>query len=230
MLLEGMQRWWYFSEGAQLHKAEAFHSACRPFVNFCAAAMALMLVASCADPGRMIAGYISACVTFGGFLLARLWFDRMDDQKRARLHFGRVLNVVNLLNWLVLVPWVHYHPPELISADAAAHGTLICFLLPIYLRFSVIHTAHRHAFLVINVLGFIMLPTFSELGRPAEPLFLSVALMLGYISNLPSLPSTRTVTLDELSRRALTGGPHRFERTRDSNPRPRLSQPQPSMR
>ncbi len=147
------------------YTTEAFRSACAPFVAFCGVDIVLNAMLAITDPG-MIAEYTAAGIGFGVLLAARLWLDRMPDQQRARLLFGRVINVATLIAWLVIIVWLHYHPPELVSAGAAAFGSLLWFLIPIYLHLSAVHTAHRLAYVAVSVLGISALPTFSELGRP----------------------------------------------------------------
>jgi len=103
----------------------------------------------------------------------------MADQQRARVLFGRVLNGVSLACWLAFLcalqlSLVEPSHPALIGA-----GGLMMALWGFYLRRSSITASSRLVSLALNGLGFAALPAMTPLGRPAEPLCLGGALMLG---------------------------------------------------
>ena len=138
----------------------------------------------------MFAAYLAGAIVSGACLAARLYLDRMPDQQRARDLFGLVCIGAFALFDLFAVPWLHCHPPELASTGSVVVVSLIWFLAPIYMRFSAVHTAHRLAYVTVTVLGLIAFPTYSVLGRPAEPLCVSAAILLGELIDF--VPPTHT--------------------------------------
>jgi len=109
----------------------------------------------------------------------RLFADRMADQERARLLFSRILVTTELWGWLAIVLWLHYHPPEPLSANMVPFISALFFLLPVYLHLSAIHTVHRLAVLAVRSHALATLPAVSVVGQPAESLICGVAMLLG---------------------------------------------------
>jgi len=160
------------------YAVEQFRTACAPCVAFLGVGMLLMVTCSVFDSGGM-AMYAFFFVATGSCAAARLWLHRMANQERARRLFGRTFNALILFGWICGVPWLHRHPIEPVSASTVASMALMYFFEPIYMHFSAVDLSHRLAYVVITVLGLLMAPQCSALGRPAEILWLSGALLLG---------------------------------------------------
>ena len=103
---------------------------------------------------------------------ARWRADRMHDQQRARLLFGRTLvglTVVLVAAMLLL------HPPT--GSIYPLHffvfnEALLLLLSVVYLRYSAILDAHRFAWIAVVVAGFTLSPPVTEIGHPGEPLLI----------------------------------------------------------
>ena len=163
---------------------EAFHGVgYRPYVLGCVAS--IMLSATIAilyqDVGHVFVGAMISSTTASFLLAARLWLDRMHDQHRARILFGRNIIAAALVRWGSTVAWARSHIPEPDRSHIAvvAISALVWFILAMYLRCAGIASAHRLVILVIGTFGAIALPPLSTLGRPSEPLCILGALALG---------------------------------------------------
>ena len=71
--------------------------------------------------------------------------------------------------------------PEPSAALAVAVGTMIAAIVPIYNRLAALSDVHRLTWLGCGLTFAMCCPPYSELGRPAEPLCLGSALLLGEV-------------------------------------------------
>ena len=146
-----------------------------PLVLFFGASAWLLAVAYPASLAEN--AVLVACLSI--ILGARVLMHRHADQLRARLLFGRACVGMVTFGWMCYIPWRHVHPPELSSAAFVPAMAVTWCVFPIYLRYAGFHYSHRLLDLVVFGAGVAAQPTFSELGRPAEPACLVGALLLG---------------------------------------------------
>jgi hypothetical protein len=113
-------------------------------------------------------------------LVTRLSCQRMADQRRACVLFGRAFDAALLFMAVFVGSLIRAQPPDPpLSASVLALTALIWTLAPIYMRFSALESEHRLVAVLLCVGGAYALPPWSVIGRPSEPLFLFSALMLG---------------------------------------------------
>ena len=79
--------------------------------------------------------------------------------------------------------------PEPSAAHALAVGMMCAAIVPIYNRLAALSDVHRLSWLGCGLTFAMCCPPYSELGRPAEPLCLGSALLLGEVPGLPSNPN-----------------------------------------
>ena len=112
------------------YTAEAFRAGYRPFVALCAGALVLLnalLIVVPTTRVQMSAPVNIATAAIGVAIASRLWFDRMQDQQRARVLFGRVCIVVVFARCASTVLWARSSAPAVYLSPAGA--VLIPFVL-----------------------------------------------------------------------------------------------------
>ena len=160
------------------YTTHAFRSAYEPIVAFCG--VLIVLNVTCAIVMTVEAWIllvpIVACLLI---VAARSQLHHMKNQQRARLLFGRYINCINAATWAYLLERMRRDPPELSPGGLVAVAALLWTLFPTCLRLWAFRDSHRLAYLATSMVGFIFMPSWSELGRPAEPLCFCGAALLG---------------------------------------------------
>ena len=90
-----------------------------------------------------------------------------------------MLVVPNFFMWPTFAVFYSLEPPEPAPAITVVASAGIWIVLPIYLRYSGMLSAHRIAYVGYSFLGFFMLPSYSVIGWPTEAIALGGATLLG---------------------------------------------------
>lgn len=129
--------------------------------------------------------------------LGRFWVSSMEDRRRARCLFGRVVVAASALalywRWL----FAHDHNlgpdpllPTLPGVVIGLEGCPLASVYAIFRRSIGLAQSHRAATNLLAVLMVLTLPALSRLGRPYEQLIMLAALLagdaVGYASELRS--------------------------------------------
>lgn len=158
--------------------SELYRGSLSPFIGFCGLTMLTLVTLAFVTPESRVTNIFCCCV-IGFWLMARLRIDRMADVQKARLYWGRMLVVPNFFMWPTFAVFYSLEPPEPAPAITVVASAGIWIVLPIYLRYSGMLSAHRIAYVGYSFLGFFMLPSYSVIGWPTEAIALGGATLLG---------------------------------------------------
>ena len=132
-----------------------------------------LAVGDTADQGHITTSIplLLSCILF------RTWLHHMRDQQRARLLAGHISVTLSILRQIATAFPVVSGP--LVPAAAFSVTRLLILFLHAYMGYSAIHSYHRLAMAFIAVVGSIVHPQASEVGRPLEPIVTCAAILLG---------------------------------------------------
>ena len=178
----GMHRWTLqFSDAAleRRYTETTFRSTFVPFVA-CLCVLAVLdafnwLLSQSYD------GHVVFLVTDTLVVGFRVWLHGLDDQQRAVLIFGRCI-----VGWMVII-WIAVlalPPPTPAPIVAVPLTALIWAVGAAYLNYAGVHIVHRHAFVAISALGMAAAPGYSVLGRPLDPAFAFLGVLVGSLIGL----------------------------------------------
>ena len=157
---------------------QAFRASCQICILSGVVAVVHNAMLAFSNPG-LLRMYIGSSTAYFVFIAARLRLDRMHDQQRARILYGRVIVALGLARFAITIPWLHFRSPKPGPVGTLAVSSLLWFMAPIYMRISALDPAHRLAILALSFVGILAVPPITTLGRPLEPLWACCVLVLG---------------------------------------------------
>ena len=176
-----------FSDAAMEEKyaTHTFANSAAVFVDLCALAMAanfLMFVwYLVANESGAVGGAAIVFISCGFGMVITRAVARMQDQKRARVYFGR-LNVLSMLVTMSasLAYKNYYHLSEKVALSPVHILVFVLiFMFPIYFRITAVHVEHRIAAELVYSVTLALHPATSQVGQPTEFLLQFTALLLG---------------------------------------------------
>ena len=113
-------------------------------------------------------------------LAGRYWLHRWEDTCQARRSIGHMVVLISVAAWLTAVGGMKARELKPVTVGMAVGISFIWAITPFYMRWSSTPDhGGRLAWFIVNMVGAIMLPVYSELGRPAEPCCLFAAMLIG---------------------------------------------------
>jgi NIMA (never in mitosis gene a)-related kinase len=178
-----------------LYTGQRFAASYAPFAALCASVIVLLMMMMIVYPDFRAALAISI-VCYAFCLTGRWSLHRLKDQQRARQLFGRVLVWLSLIGWVLAVIALRSRSPQPSPWGVAGAISLLWGIVPLYQRWSAICDGHRFSWLALNMIGAAALPTYSELGRPAEPCCMCAAMLLGELAGFTMETGRRRTFLE----------------------------------
>ena len=112
-------------------------------------------------------------------MAALLRLQYMADVQQARRIFGHVLAAATMICWTAALLWVRAFPPATISAPMAMLDAAFWGSSAIAVHALTLPRGSHLMWLASALLGMLLLPEWSVLGRPWETLFMWGALLAG---------------------------------------------------